>query len=220
MLEVRRNCIERGAESDMMWIASYTTLIDIWLAERDPRQVTIEQHHVFHRRIGRDSASQCIDHKLFDRRRSNTPDRSRLRLTSSQQRRTHIKSVTHTVLAGKARAHAISLVIVEFAEEQGTAFRSFCDAAARFGSEELLDPVKGRAVDDSLVLAREPLAGVVNLAEINPVLEKVREETVGEGDATVILDYLGRTSLRDNTSPVEVRDQLAEGLQFEGIGGK
>ena len=31
MLEVRRNCIERGAESDMMWIASYTTLIDIWL---------------------------------------------------------------------------------------------------------------------------------------------------------------------------------------------
>ena len=31
MLDVRRNCIERGAESDMMWIASYTTLIDIWL---------------------------------------------------------------------------------------------------------------------------------------------------------------------------------------------
>ena len=29
--EVRRHCIERGAESDMMWIASYTTLIDIWL---------------------------------------------------------------------------------------------------------------------------------------------------------------------------------------------
>ncbi|MDT5286982.1 MAG: hypothetical protein QOF88_1871 [Mycobacterium sp.] len=31
MLEVRRHCVERGAESDMMWIASYTTLIDIWL---------------------------------------------------------------------------------------------------------------------------------------------------------------------------------------------
>jgi len=31
MLDVRRHCIERGAESDMMWIASYTTLIDIWL---------------------------------------------------------------------------------------------------------------------------------------------------------------------------------------------
>jgi ATP/maltotriose-dependent transcriptional regulator MalT len=31
MLSVRSNCIERGAESDMMWIASYTTLIDIWL---------------------------------------------------------------------------------------------------------------------------------------------------------------------------------------------
>ena len=29
--EVRQHCIERGAESDMMWIASYTTLIDIWL---------------------------------------------------------------------------------------------------------------------------------------------------------------------------------------------
>jgi DNA-binding CsgD family transcriptional regulator len=29
--EVRRHCIERGAESDMMWIASYTTLIHIWL---------------------------------------------------------------------------------------------------------------------------------------------------------------------------------------------
>jgi DNA-binding CsgD family transcriptional regulator len=31
ILDVRRHCIERGAESDMMWIASYTTLIDIWL---------------------------------------------------------------------------------------------------------------------------------------------------------------------------------------------
>jgi ATP/maltotriose-dependent transcriptional regulator MalT len=31
MLDVRRNCMDRGAESDMMWIASYTTLIDIWL---------------------------------------------------------------------------------------------------------------------------------------------------------------------------------------------
>jgi DNA-binding CsgD family transcriptional regulator len=31
ILDVRRRCVERGAESDMMWIASYTTLIDIWL---------------------------------------------------------------------------------------------------------------------------------------------------------------------------------------------
>jgi DNA-binding CsgD family transcriptional regulator len=31
ILDVQRHCIERGAESDMMWIASYRTLIDIWL---------------------------------------------------------------------------------------------------------------------------------------------------------------------------------------------
>lgn len=31
MIEVRRHCIERGAESDMIWIASYSTLIEIWL---------------------------------------------------------------------------------------------------------------------------------------------------------------------------------------------
>ncbi|WP_442791739.1 AAA family ATPase [Mycolicibacterium sp. ND9-15] len=31
MIRVRRHCLERGAESDMMWIASYSTLIDIWL---------------------------------------------------------------------------------------------------------------------------------------------------------------------------------------------
>ncbi|MDX1881935.1 AAA family ATPase [Mycolicibacterium sp. 120270] len=31
ILDVRRHCIDRGAESDMMWIASYHTLINIWL---------------------------------------------------------------------------------------------------------------------------------------------------------------------------------------------
>jgi ATP/maltotriose-dependent transcriptional regulator MalT len=31
ILDVRRHCMERGAESDMMWIASYDTLINIWL---------------------------------------------------------------------------------------------------------------------------------------------------------------------------------------------
>ena len=43
ILEVRRHCIERGAESDMMWIASYNTLIDIWLGRfTDAARVAVD----------------------------------------------------------------------------------------------------------------------------------------------------------------------------------
>ena len=65
------------------------------------------------------------------------------------------------------------------------------------------------------MLALEPLAVVVNLAEIDAVFQEVGEGTVGEGNATIEFGDLGAAPFRDNAPSIEVGDQLAEGSQFE-----
>src|SRR4051794_35055670 len=70
-------------------------------------------------------------------------------------------------------------------------------------------------VDDGFVLAFEPFAAVVNLTEIDPVLEKVGERTVSEGNAAVVLGNIGKTPFGDNAVAIEISHKLAEGLQFE-----
>src|SRR4029077_11752245 len=54
-----------------------------------------------------------------------------------------------------------------------------------------------------------------NLAEIDAVFQEMGEGTVGKGYATVVFGDLGFATFCDYASPVEISDQLAEGLQFE-----
>src|SRR5258705_11003697 len=67
---------------------------------------------------------------------------------SPQQRRADVESVAHAILAGKARAHEIAAVVVELAQEQGTAFGSFFLPTVGLGGEQFLHSVEGRAIDD------------------------------------------------------------------------
>ena len=110
-------------------------------------------------------------------------DRPRRSFPPAQQRRTDVEAITHSVFCGEARAHAVATVVVELAQEEGAAFGSFCFPATRLGDEQLLDPVKSPMIDDGFVLAVEPFAAVVNLAEIDAVLQEVGEGTEAEGNA-------------------------------------
>lgn len=103
--------------------------------------------------------------------------RSGFGLPPPQQRRTDVEAISNVVLAGKTRAHAIAFIVVELAGEQSATFRSFCLPTIGIGGEELLNPLEGRAIDNGFMLALEPLAAVVNLAEIDAVLQEM-----GRGD--------------------------------------
>ena len=136
-------------------------------------------------------------------------------LPPSQQRRADVEAIAHSVLAGKARAHAVALVVVKLALEQGAAIGSLYLPAAGFGCEKLLNAVKGRAIDNGVVFALEPLAAVVHLAEVDSVFEEVGEGTIGEGNATIVFGDPGIALLGDDAPAIEIRDQFAEGLQVE-----
>src|SRR6266478_8467602 len=134
------------------------------------------------------------------------------RIGSPQKRRADIEAIPDSVLAGKAWAHPVALVIEQLALKQGPAIRSFDLAALGVGFEEPLNPFEGRAIHDGFVLTLEPFAAMVDFAEIDAVFEKVGEGTVGEGNAPVVFGHLGVALLGDDAHAIEFGHQLAERL--------
>jgi hypothetical protein len=107
------------------------------------------------------------------------------------------------LLAGKARAHEVAFVVIEFATEEGAAVGPSGLTAQGVGFEKILDPVEGCAIDDAFVLALEPLATVMNLTEIDAVLEKIGERTIGESNAAVVFGNLGVAPFGDHAPAIE-----------------
>ncbi len=62
------------------------------------------------------------------------------------------------------------------------------------------------------MLTLEPFAAMMDFAEIDAVLEKVGEGTVGEGNAAQVLGNLGVAPLGDDASAIEFGHQLAKRL--------
>ncbi len=75
-----------------------------------------------------------------------------------------------------------------------------------------MNPVKRGPVDNGFAFAFEPLAAMMNLAEIDAVLEKIGEGTIGEGNAAIVFGDLGVALLGDDAPVVEFAHQLAERL--------
>ena len=74
-----------------------------------------------------------------------------------------------------------------------------------------MNPVKGRAIDDGFVLTLKPFAAMMDFAEIDAVLEKVGEGTVGEGNAplylaTLVLRCLVTMPLRSSSATSLLKD--------------
>src|SRR6476620_1737038 len=108
-------------------------------------------------------------------------------MPSPAQGCTYVKSVADAVLAGKARSHAVALVIKELALEQGTAFRKLGSARDGVGFELLLHLFECLPIENRLVLSLEPFSAVMGLADIDAVFQEVGEGTVSEGNATIVL---------------------------------
>ena len=140
-------------------------------------------------------------------------DRTGLVLSAAQGR-ADIEPVPDAVLAGKARAHAIAPVVEEFSLQEGATLRICRLAFDDVGLEQRLHSLKGLLVHDRLVLAFEPLAAMMDLAEIDPVLEKVREGTVGEGNAAIVFGDLCIAALSDDAPLVQVSDQAAKRFEL------
>ena len=86
----------------------------------------------------------------------------------------------------------------------------FDPASVGVGLEQDLNPFKGRPVEDGLLFALEPLAAVMNLADVDAVFQEIGEGTVREGDATIVLGDLGVPTLGDDATPIQFGDKFAE----------
>jgi hypothetical protein len=60
------------------------------------------------------------------------------------------------------------------------------------------------------MLSLEPLAAVVDLADVDAIFQEIGEGTISEGNAAPIFGDLGVASLGNNTSAVKFGDQFAE----------
>src|SRR6266853_6529435 len=134
---------------------------------------------------------QGLHDRLPDCLAGDASHRSCCSFPSPQKRRADIEAIPDTILAGKAWAHPVAPVIEELALEQGPALGSFDLAALSFGFEEFLNPVKRGPIDNGFVFAFEPLAAMMNLAQIDAVLEKIGEGTIGEGNGAIVFGDLG-----------------------------
>src|SRR5882724_6618042 len=147
--------------------------------------------------------SQGCNDQILDLCRSDATDRACCCFPPTQQRRADIESIAHAILARKARTHAVALVVIELAGQERAAFGSLYLPAIGFGFEELLNSLERRGIDDGLMFALEPLAVVVNLADIRAVFEEVSEGNIGEGNAAVVFGDFGISSLGDDAPAVE-----------------
>src|SRR5258705_12286325 len=157
-------------------------------------------------------STQGFHYRLLDCLGGDASHRSCCSFPSPQKRGADIEAIPDSVLAGKAWAHPVALVIEQFSLEQRPAIRSFDLAALRVGFEEPLNPFDGRAINDGFVLTLEPFAAMMDFAEIDAVLEKVGEGTVGEGNAAQVLGNLGVAPLGDDASAIQFGHQLAKRL--------
>ncbi len=185
--------------------------MDLALADLRAQEIAIQQFGIVCLSV-EVSGPQGFHYRLFDCLGGDTGYRSCCFFPSPQKCRADIEAIPHTILAGKTRAHEVTAVVVKLALEQGSAFGSFDLAALRVGFEELLNPVEGRAINDGFVLTLELFAAVVDFAEIDTILEKVGEGTVGEGNAPVVFGDLGAAPFRDDAPAIEFGHQLAERL--------
>src|SRR3954463_13051620 len=109
--------------------------------------------------------------------------RSSLALTPLGQNRGDVVAVADAGPLGRARGHAVAAIVKEPADQQGARGGAPGACAVAIGGELLLDRLKHRPRDDRGVLPRMACAAVVELAEVDPVAQHMRERAVAERDA-------------------------------------
>src|SRR3974390_2751935 len=116
--------------------------------------------------------------------RREATDRTGLVLASSEQGGADIEWITNSVLDRVAWAHPIAPIVVDQPRQEGP--RPFSSPSPAFAVllEELLDRLERDPVNDGLVLAGEPLAGMAGFAKVGAIFQQIGEGAVAEGDSS------------------------------------
>src|ERR1700674_4839117 len=107
------------------------------------------------------------------------------------------------------RAHAVAAVIEDATGQDagGTPEPNF--AGNRIGGKLGLDGLKQLAIEDRLMLSGVNPAAVHDLADVEPILEQMRQRTDAEADAATHAAIQPDSRLGPDTAPVEVLDHRA-----------
>src|SRR5258708_37926839 len=106
-----------------------------------------------------------------------------------------------------AWGHSVATVVIDATEQQGFGFGA-CDRVIVALVVELgLHRVKEITIDDGGLLAGEDLALEGDLADVEPIAQKMGERAAGEWDAANCASGLERSHLGDDPSLAKARPQ-------------
>src|ERR1700716_3351600 len=103
-----------------------------------------------------------------------------------------------------ARAHAVATVVIDATGQQGIGFAACGGLIVAVVVELGLHGVKEVAIEDGGLLAGQDLALEDDLAEVEPIAQKMGERAAGERDPTNRAPGLERSHLGDDPSLAKV----------------
>src|SRR5215211_3403463 len=137
-------------------------------------------------------------------------DAACLRLSLLQDCVRHVIAVAQAELVGVRRAHAVAAVVEDAAREDGGRAlepKLPCHGA---GGELRLHGLKQVTLEDRLVLAAMHLAPIDHLADVEPVLEQIREGADAEADTAPLAPVGKAVCLCPDAAPIEVVDERTD----------
>src|SRR2546430_16344009 len=114
-----------------------------------------------------------------------------------------------------AWGHSVATVVIDATDQQGVGFGA-CDRVIVALVVELgLHRVKEITIEDGGLLAGEDLALEDDLADVEPIAQKMGERAAGERDAANRAPSLERTHLGDDPSLAKVGHQQVEAAKLQ-----
>ena len=122
-----------------------------------------------------------------------------------QEGRRQVIAILDPFLADMARAHSVAPVVVDATDQERARFRPRGRVIVALLIELSLHRVKEITIENGGLLAGEDLALEDDLAEVEPIAQKMGERTAGEWDPANPAPGLERSQLGNNPSLREGR---------------
>src|SRR5215211_2116358 len=151
--------------------------------------------------------AKVLEHQLLDVGGRHADDAACLRLSVLQDCVRYIIAVAQAALVGVRRAHAVAAVVEDAAGENGGRALEPHLPCHGTGGKLGLHGLKQVTVEDRLVLASMHLAPIDHLAEVEPVLEQIREGADAEADAAPLAPVGKAVCFGPDVAPIEVLDE-------------
>src|SRR3982075_2505323 len=114
-----------------------------------------------------------------------------------------------------ARAHSVATVVIDATDQQGVGFGARGSVIVHLVIELGLHRVKKITIEDGWLLAGKHLTFEDDLADVEPVAQKMGERTAGEWDPADRAPSLERSPLGDDLSLAKVGHQQVEAAKLQ-----